>query len=95
MVKYSREPENPIKAAKARASDLRVHFKVNFPRMHSLLVRACFLSWMDAVSGRSNGNIHEAASKLGWRAGFACRTAAGRCFGLRKCTRDGFPNERM
>ena len=29
MVKYSREPENPVKCAKARASDLRVHFKVN------------------------------------------------------------------
>ncbi len=28
MVKYSREPENPVKCAKARASDLRVHFKV-------------------------------------------------------------------
>ena len=27
MVKYSREPENPVKSAKARASDLRVHFK--------------------------------------------------------------------
>mmetsp|Transcript_25094 Transcript_25094/g.59260 ORF Transcript_25094/g.59260 Transcript_25094/m.59260 type:complete len:184 (-) Transcript_25094:80-631(-) len=27
MVKYSREPENPLKAAKARGSDLRVHFK--------------------------------------------------------------------
>jgi hypothetical protein len=32
MVKYSREPENPIKAAKARASDLRVHFKVRIFR---------------------------------------------------------------
>jgi len=27
MVKYSREPENPVKAAKARASDLRTSFK--------------------------------------------------------------------
>jgi large subunit ribosomal protein L17e len=27
MVKYAREPENASKAAKARASDLRVHFK--------------------------------------------------------------------
>ncbi|XP_039156198.1 60S ribosomal protein L17-2-like [Eucalyptus grandis] len=28
LVKYSREPENPIVACKARGSDLRVHFKV-------------------------------------------------------------------
>mmetsp|Transcript_49248 Transcript_49248/g.116012 ORF Transcript_49248/g.116012 Transcript_49248/m.116012 type:complete len:188 (+) Transcript_49248:38-601(+) len=27
MVKYSREPENPVKSAKARASDLRTSFK--------------------------------------------------------------------
>ncbi|KAF3779204.1 60S ribosomal protein L17-2 [Nymphaea thermarum] len=27
MVKYSREPDNPTKACKARGSDLRVHFK--------------------------------------------------------------------
>lgn len=27
VVKYSREPENPVKAAKARASDLRTSFK--------------------------------------------------------------------
>mmetsp|Transcript_2721 Transcript_2721/g.6560 ORF Transcript_2721/g.6560 Transcript_2721/m.6560 type:complete len:184 (-) Transcript_2721:135-686(-) len=27
MVKYSREPENALKSAKARGSDLRVHFK--------------------------------------------------------------------
>jgi large subunit ribosomal protein L17e len=27
MVKYAREPENPVKSAKARASDLRTSFK--------------------------------------------------------------------
>ncbi|KAJ8506512.1 hypothetical protein OPV22_007398 [Ensete ventricosum] len=29
MVKYSREPSNPTKSAKAMGRDLRVHFKVN------------------------------------------------------------------
>ncbi|WVZ92017.1 hypothetical protein U9M48_038116 [Paspalum notatum var. saurae] len=40
MVKYSQEPGNPTKSAKAMGRDLRVHFKVRFCLGYSLSIRA-------------------------------------------------------
>ena len=56
MGRYAQEPDNASKTAKAKGSNLRVHFKVIFIFCHTKLSPALLSSNMQAISLQLNSS---------------------------------------